>query len=312
MKRFLKKLSFFLIIIAVGLTALELFYRFVPNNYIKKNKQIRENYNAEVVFFGNSHTFYGMNPDFFSRKAYNLSNVSQTIQYDKLLFDKHIDSLKNLKYITINIEYSTLSQEDNMPELQWRKYFYESQMDLKTGMVSNFDIRKYVLCTAPRFKLTISLINEYFNKGSLVECLPNGWAPKEGVNKEYNNPHIGQVIAEKHEDGSVDFSKNTKRLQDIITKCKERGIKVVLVTMPVTSYYADNVNKEKLNLIFAKANQLAQNNNNTYYINLFNDDRFNNDDFYDSDHLNIIGAKKCSEIVNSFIESTLQYTSQQF
>ncbi|WP_417351913.1 hypothetical protein [Flavobacterium alkalisoli] len=303
MKKFLKKFSFFLTIIVVGILALELFYRFIPNNYIEKNKQIRENYDSEVVFFGNSHTFYGMNPDFFSQKAYNLSNVSQTIQYDKLLFDKHFDSLKNLKCITINVEYSTLSQNDYMPELQWRKYFYESQMDLKTGMVSNFDIRKYVLCMAPRFKLTVSSIRECFNKGSLVECLPNGWAPKEGVNNQYNNPDTGKAIARKHEDGSVDFSKNSNRLQGIITKCKERGIKVVLVTMPVTSYYAENVNKEKLNLIFTEANKLAQNNYNAYYINLFNDDRFNNDDFYDSDHLNTIGAKRCSEIVNGFIES---------
>jgi hypothetical protein len=302
MKKFLKKISFFIAIIFIGWLILELFYRNVPNNYSQKDKDVVQNYDdAQILIFGNSHSFYGLNPDFFSKRAYNLSNISQTLMYDKLLFDKHEDKFENLKYVVLNVEYSSLSQDDNMPEIQWRKYFYEAQMGVETGTVSNFDVKKYSLALVPRLAITISSLKEYIQKGSIVECISNGWAGKVGVNEAYNNPRMGKVIARKHEDGSTDFYKNTQRIKSIIAKCREKNIKVVLVTMPVTSYYADNVNKDKLQLIFKQCHNLDKLYN-VSYINLFFDKRFTNKDFYDTDHLNTGGAQKCSQIISDFID----------
>lgn len=61
----------------------------------------------------------------------------------------------------------------------------------------------------------------------------------------------------------------------------------------------------KLQKIFATANLLEKDNSNVSYLNLFQDSRFVNDDFYDADHLNNEGAKKCSIITNQYIQNTV-------
>ena len=280
---------------------LELFYRLTPNNYTEKHKNIQKAYpDTEILIFGNSHSFYGLNPDHFDKKAFNIANVSQTLLYDKLLLQKHVDNFKNLKYIILNVEYTSLSQDDRVPELEWRKYFYKSQMQLEAGTVSDFDIKKYSLALAPRFKLTVSAVKKYFSEGTLVECSENGWGRLTGINKEYNNLQMGRNIVKKHEDGSLDFTKNVQRLKDMIEICRQRDIKVILVNMPVTSYYAVNVNKEKLLKIFAECTMLAKYNN-VEYINLFQGSGFTNSDFHDTDHLNEEGAEKCSRLVSEYI-----------
>ena len=40
-----------------------------------------------------------------------------------------------------------------------------------------------------------------------------------------------------------------------------------------------------------------------FYLNLFDDSRFSEEDFYDADHLNDEGALKCSTIVNDYLEN---------
>lgn len=113
MKSFLRKLSWSLIPILLGWLALESFYRFIPNNYTEKQKQILQNYDSEVLILGNSHSFYGINPLSFNQKAYNFSNISQSLYFDELLLEKNITHFNNLKYVVLTIDYFTLSQEDD-------------------------------------------------------------------------------------------------------------------------------------------------------------------------------------------------------
>jgi hypothetical protein len=302
MVKFLKKVSFFIAILAIVWLCFELFYRFAANNYTEKSKNISTGYkDCEVLILGNSHTFYGLNPDFFKRKAFNLANKSQTLFYDQLLLEKYIDSLNALKYVIIPVEYSSLSASDDNAELAWRSYFYESQMGIDTKTHKVFDLKKYSRALPPPFLITLKAIKKYCTKGSLVDCQPNGWAPYEGMNSEHNNKAMGKIIAAKHEDNSVDFNKNIQRLKSMVVTCRQKGVKVFLVTMPVTSYYADNINRKKLALITAQCNAFA-NENKIHYINLFQDKRFVNADFFDIDHLNTNGAKKCTRVINNFVK----------
>jgi DltD protein len=303
MRQFLKKIGLVVIIIVMAWMCLELFYRTAPNNYTEKNKNIIKAYDkCEVLIFGNSHAFYGLNPDYFEKETFNMANISQTIFYDKLLFEKHADSLKILQYIIQPVEYSSLSHKDNEPELKWRNCFYENQMGVGTGLDSEYDIRKYSLALAPPFRITINSVAEYLKTGTYVECAPNGFGSLYGTDTLQNTAKAGKFTAAKHEDGSLDFTNNVARLDRMIKKCNEKGVKVILVTMPVTSYYADNVNPVKFKKIIAQCTKLSLKKN-VHYLNLFQDKRFTNSDFHDVDHLNTEGAKKCSKIVNDFLVS---------
>ncbi|PZR14722.1 MAG: hypothetical protein DI539_18710 [Flavobacterium psychrophilum] len=303
MKKFLLKCSFFIIIIIFVWGANEAFYRFVPNNYTVKNKNIVNKYDdCEVLILGNSHAFFGLNPRFFDMNTFNLSNVSQTLFFDKLLLEKHLKHFKKLKYVILTVEYTTLSHSDNHPEMQWRKYFYEAQMGLHTGQINWFDIKKYSLALVPPTSINTTSIMTYFKQGTIAQCESFGFAANIGVLSTYNNPTAAIDKMKQHEDGSLLFDRNLGRIKDIVKKCSQKGVKVILVNMPVTTYYADNVNPEKRFKIVNSCNELALENN-LNYINLFQDKAFDNKDFYDVDHLNIVGAKKCSQLINQYIHS---------
>ncbi len=47
--------------------------------------------------------------------------------------------------------------------------------------------------------------------------------------------------------------------------------------------------------------EMAQKYNNVQYLNLFKDDRFVEDDFFDADHLETEGAAKLTKILNEYI-----------
>jgi hypothetical protein len=102
----------------------------------------------------------------------------------------------------------------------------------------------------------------------------------------------------------MDFEVNKSRINDIIEKCKQRRIQVLIVSMPQTKEYERYLNQSKLSKIKATCSEFQTKNlNNVFYLNLFDDTRFSEEDFYDADHLNNEGALKCSKIVNDYLTS---------
>lgn len=304
MKKLVRKITFFVLPILIVLGSIEVFYRVVPNNYIVKNRNVVKNYEtAEVLILGNSHTFYGLNPAYFDKPTFNLSNISQTLYFDKLLFDKHIDKFKKLKYVILNVEYFSLGVLNNSSESDWRKYYYEMYMDLDVPIIEKTDINRYLLSSPRGFNANVKLIQRYFTDGTIIDCNDSGFGinytkEKIKIKDIYEN---ALVRVKGHENKNINFTENTMILQKMINKCNSLGIKVIIVTMPVSKPYAKDVNQKKLAKIVKTCLLLENKNANVHYINLFNDSRFTNEDFYDADHLHTDGARKCSKIVNDYL-----------
>lgn len=281
----------------------EFFYRTVPNNYTLKAHSISEKANnVEVLLFGSSHCLYGLNPVYFNRNTFNLSGISQTIYFDKLLLEHYLDSLPKLKQVVFCIEYTNLSQKDNTQDDVFRKYYYESFMDLKVPIISQFDPKKYSLALSRSLATSIDLMRKYFTKGTILNCDQNGWGNDYKRINSTPPDREGKNRAKAHEDGSIDFSINRRRINSLIAKCTKRKIDVVIVSLPVSKAYSQNLNQDKLQLIFKTCQEFGSTNHKgVRYLNLFNDNRFADEDFYDPDHLNEAGAEKCSKIVNEFL-----------
>lgn len=299
MKKIIYQTVVYLLPILLLLLSIELLYQIVPNNYTLKNKNVQKSYaDTKVLIFGNSHTFYGLNPKYFDKPTFNFSNISQSLYFDQLLFDKHIDKFKSLQYIILNVEYTSLSQVDNTEEDIWRKYYYKEYMDLEVPIIANFDPKVYFLSSTRSFSTNLKLIKRFISEGTLVDCDEKGFGinyVKE--NRQLNIDKIALFTVKKHEDNSLDFSKNISKIQSIINKCNQKKIKVIIVTMPTSKEYSSGVNQLKLKKIINTCSSFK----NVCYLNLFKDSRFTNDDFYDADHLHNDGAKKCSVIINHFI-----------
>ena len=303
MKYFFNKASFFLLPILLVWMGLEIFYRTTPNNYTVKAHRIQNHYEScEVLILGNSHAYYGLNPEFFQIPAYNLANISQNLYFDKLLFEKHIEHFKKLKYLILNIEYTTLSHPDDIDGELWRKYFYQSQMKLEVDLISFYDLRQYSLSLSRPLKNSLNTIEQSIKNQSLVDCDDLGWGISYTTkNSSTNMEHLSEIVTKKHEDHSLDFSENLNRIESIIEHCKQRNIQVLLLSMPVHKTYAERVNSHKVSQIHLSATKIANKHDNVFYLNLFRDSTLTDSDFFDPDHLNHQGAKKCTQIVNAFL-----------
>lgn len=286
---------------------LELFYRLADTNFTEKDKQIKTAYrNAEILILGNSHSLFGINPAYFNRSTYNISNVSQTLYFDELIFNTYVDTLPMLKAVVINVSYFSLTETVNPLGDSWRKYFYKHQMNLDVPIVSKFDIGNYSLASTRRFRKSVDLVEEYIKKGTVVSVFPNGYGIQDESAILSNKDAIIEIIAKKHEDGLLDFEANTQRIQHIIETCEKKNIKVFLVEMPMYAPYYNLLRDDKKEKIVATLQGLENNYANTQYLKLSQDSRFTAEDLRDADHLTNSGAEKASKIISNFIETNLK------
>ncbi len=305
MKVFLRKILVFFIPIVIVWGALEWFYRTVPSNYTYKHKIIKERYNEiETLILGDSHAFFGVNPSYIDTETLNLANISQSLYMDQLLFEKHKDSLPNLQNVIITVGYYSLSKLKNTKGEIWRKYFYQNQMDLEIPLISPWDVKQYSLALTRRLNKSISLVHAYLDEGTIIGCDAKGWGDYYDSTNGQSLDVQSWVAAKRHEDFLFDFSENIGRLQAIIDACKKKNWNVYIVDMPVYHGYLSYLNQDKLEKVTNSCKVLENDNENVRYINLRQDYRIEDSDFYDPDHLNHKGAKKYTQIINQLISTS--------
>ena len=304
MKKLLKYIILFLSPIVLIIIGIEIFYRTVPTNYSFKHQEILKHRDSiEVLIFGDSHAMYGINPKYLDKEAFNLANLSQTIYFDKLLFQSYVDQLPNLECIIIPMEYTTMSQADNTEEDIWRKYFYNAQMGLNVPIIKWYNPKKYSLALSQKMVRTVKALNTWRQTNTLVNCDNNGWGL--GYNSSVDSldvDRLAKVISRKHDDAKYDISQNLERVKSIVKVCKKKNINVILVNLPVTNQYFNLLVQDEVLEILKQSYILNAQNKHVKNLNLVQDPRFYLEDFQDVDHLNRNGAKKCSVILNEFIK----------
>lgn len=303
MRRLYSKLALFLLPLFLVWLALEVFYRQAPNNYSYKDQQLHKVAPfTKTLIMGDSHAFYGINPVYFKDPTFNLSNISQSLLTDELLLEKHIANLPALKTVFINISYFTLSAKENDLESNWRKYFYYHSMGIRAPSISFWNPKRFSMALIQRFDKSIDLVQQYYKNHTIVSATPLGYGKQDMSNVVQDKEAISVVIANKHEDNSLDFKHNTARLQRIIALCKKYGVGVVLLEMPVYPAYYNLLDTEKKEKIKSVLHELSGVNDTVFYLDLSTSPLFEKQDLRDADHLTNSGAKKCSILLNRYIQ----------
>ena len=137
----------------------------------------------------------------------------------------------------------------------------------------------------------------------MYSCDNNGWCNTFEREKVANLDKSAIKAAKRHENGIMDFSQNVQYLNDIINICKEKKIKVFLITFPFWKSYRENLNPEKFEKMVSTCETLDSTNENVYYFNYSNYDTvFNTADYFnDADHLSVKGAIEFSKLVNRIV-----------
>ena len=306
MRRLYLKIALFLLPLLLVWLALEVFYRQAPNNYSYKDQQLQKVApDVQTLIMGDSHAFYGINPAYFKDPTFNLSNISQSLLTDELLLEKHIANLPALKTVFINISYFTLSAKDNALESNWRKYFYHHNMGITAPSISFWNPQRYSMALIQRFDKSMALVQKYHENYTIVNATPLGYGMQDPSNIVKDKDAISFVIANKHEDNSLDFKRNTARLQRIIALCKKYEVAVVLLEMPVYPTYYNLLDTEKKEKIKSVLTTLSRVNDTVFYLDLSTDPLFEKQDLRDADHLTNSGAKKCSEYLNAYLKDVV-------
>ncbi len=298
MKKFLFYLVKIILPILLFFLVLEVAIRKIPNDYQLKKDYLNENA-AEIntLILGSSHTFYGLNPEYFSQKTFNAAYVSQSLDLDYEILRKYDLKLKNLKTVIIPISYFSLFETLETDVEKWRIKNYVIYYDLE----NTYQLLDHFESLDNHIALNVKKIIKYYvlNK-SYITSSYLGWGTNfNSKNKKTLN---GAFTAKKHTAKNFNlYDENIKSLQKIVTLCRKNKVKVIFITTPTHASYYHNLNKNQLEKTTKTISKFVKNNSNCEYINMLTSDKFTNEDFYDADHLNEIGAKKLSLFLNKFV-----------
>ena len=93
------------------------------------------------------------------------------------------------------------------------------------------------------------------------------------------------------------------QIQGMIKMCAKKNATVILLTMPTHITYRENIDSLQMDVTIKKCKKLEREYNNVIYMNLFDDSRFVDEDFFDTDHLDEFGATKLTMILKQTIDS---------
>lgn len=299
-KKILFKLFLFLLPIAICFLYFEYKLRtqhFVSSYATKKYFLEQQAGSIETLILGSSQTFNGIDPSFFSSHTFNLSNVSQTIFYDKRLTLLYFSQMPKLKTVVINIAYFSFFYQLADIKEKWRDGYYRQHFNIQYSDVNRISFDQYSMFFTYNPRHTLSLATHNFEDRQAKEILPNGYQPK--FVQELINDKLGQerVLLHNAENFSFRRKEIESDLEDFVRQLHKKHIDVVFLTTPVFTSYSKFCNKKIIDSNTTFINAICNRYNCKYY-NFFEDKRFTKNDFFDNDHLKNNGAKKLSVILN--------------
>jgi len=304
--RNIKKSILFILIIVIIILLLNLVYlkEVLPKKldyrkYLLFTKSF-DNDSQKYIFFGDSHTRAGINPEFIPL-SYNMgyggsSHINSYYQLNKSLFYK-----SKVKIIILELDLHIFTEGRN--KLQTRsssllidsKYMPFKKLKEVYGLSTIqlwLSLNIPVIGNGEEFRMLRSTALSKINKG--------GWKKREGNLTSLSEEKKSLISKYKYpahfKDKKIIGNESFEHLVKIINLANQNNITVIFLKYPISNYYdlhvinANNISKEEFytNLSFMLNKTFNQTFITLDYYNLFDN---NQDYFNDLDHLNYIGAE---------------------
>lgn len=325
MKRFISKLSIFVLLLAAALGFMELGFRLKPTTFKDKytglDKFAPE---IEILALGHSHANEGFDPHVLNHRGFNMAVGFQNVYFDDYILGHFIGRMDSLKWVVIATSYYHFY--NTLPDLEKMrgedlfntvKYHLYWQADsVKNDRIPDYD---------PRYNLEILnnpassyiamfkyyLTGEAFNAASKIErddFIKYGFG--QGIDVTVDEATLnksGEYCAEGHNphyDGEpvFDGSYNYAKYESIVNRCAAKGVKVAIVLFPCWHTYVENLDKYQLNDTKRMIKELADSHDDCIALDFMSDTRFDSRDFHDGIHLNKNGAEKMTRILEESLD----------
>lgn len=284
----------------VLLIAIEILLQSIPNNYkVKSNYIDKHSEVIETLILGNSHTYYGLNPEWMSERTFNMSNVSQSLDIDLDILNHYLPKMPQLKTVVIRLSYDSMFETLSKTDEHWRYKDYA----LYTDIPLKYSRKHHSEILSISFKENLKRIYKYYLKSEAsVTCNPLGWGMDAHSSQAKDLYKNGALVAKKHTATSKNlFDDNFKTLKEIADLCSQNKVDVIMVTPPAFESYYLNLNYQQLEATVNTGLELANQYDHVSYYNFLEYWRFDREHFFDADHLNERGALLFSKMINDII-----------
>lgn len=287
----------FLLPFILFLMAVECCVRLLPNTYKYKDSWMRTNgRSVSTLVLGNSHAYYDLIPAEMGDSVFNLSNVSQRIEHDFFLLKRYAVGCPHLKKVVMVVDNSNLfdcTMEEDEPG---RLTYYQLYMGYDKH--SRFSRYAFELSSMISFKAKM----EKWLKGEGLDCDSLGWGRNYTLERRTSdalNPiHVKPHLVKKWEDAH----RNAQNVDSIAEWCKQRDVQLVILATPVCAEYNRRMNTAQhhfLQQLYLHCQQQYQ----VEILDYSTDQRFQDNDFFDPDHLSDQGARKFSRLLKNDLDT---------
>ena len=273
------------------LAAVEAGVRSLPNTYRYKDQWMWKNGNCvSTLILGNSHAYFDLMPSVMGDSVFNLSNVSQRLEHDLHLLQRYTEVCPNLKTVLLVADNSNVFDPPMEDDEPGRATYYQLYMGYKKH--SPLSRYGFELASMTSFRGKIKKLCQ-----DALDCDSLGWGT--AYRAELCNPDdfLPERIRQHVLTDSAAWHNNEEKLHEIAAECQRRGLRLVLLMTPVSADYTRKASKWQL----AEVQRMAHRVQNVYpkvqIADYSQSTNFTKEDFFDSDHLNDLGAKKFSEII---------------
>ena len=312
MKKFLVKILLYVSLLSFIILGMNTCLIFIQKKYAVGTMGSQKNDNAEIINildniqicnFGNSHSYFGFNYEDAAKKytCFNFALPSQSLRYDCKILDCYKDKLQRGATVFISLSYTAFfgrpeTQEEDFEAKNMRYYKF-----LPPDMIDKYDI-KTALCVK---YFPIMRYNSFIKLMGVLRSTfqKNGWILETSPEKSDGLSRYEYHVASKFDENGRRIYKHeaVEALYKMIDICREIGAVPVFITMPYLHEYTDAVHEHdpQFFIDFHSIIDEVRKNTGVKYYDYSEDKRFSNEYklFFNSDHLNIKGAKKFTQIL---------------
>ena len=302
MKKFLIRSLVFLLPALLVLALAEAYVRSIPCSYQYKGQWIEAHGDkVSTLILGNSHAFFDLRPSDFADSTFNLSNVSQRLEHDYFLLQHYAQSCPHLSRVILVADNSNLFDPPMEDDEPGREAYYQLYMHYKRPSDPLAFLSSWGSFTP--YPLELSYINSFWAKvarqwqGKGLSCDSLGWGVDDKA--ELRNPidFTPEGVRSHHFHDWPSTFRNVVALHRIAAWCQRHHITLYLLMPPVTQSYTQKANKWQLDFVNSVTLRCQQRYG-AIVVDYSCDSRFSDLDFFDTDHLNNLGATKFSNILS--------------
>jgi len=290
MYRFFRNLFLFALPLILLGVSMEVLIRNIPNDYSYKRNYLDQYADeVEVLFLGSSHAYRDINPALIQENGFNAAYVSQSLYFDYRILQKYEGHWSHLRYIFVPISYFSLFYELKDGPEAWRVKNYS----IYYSMATSPHISDYSEMLSNRLDINVQRIYSYYFSGEdPLTTSDLGWGGR-ALPDTVDLAEKGKIAAQRHTAASAAlFDGNVAILKSMISFADAHNVQVVFYTPPAYGTYVENLDEAQLTRMLSTMTALDEAHSNVTYVDYLTSSLFDEEDFYDADHLNEEGALK--------------------